>query len=248
MAALGAFASRQRAAEGHWFATEGSQAVMRHLEKMVQEGKVERAVLEAAQRAQEGSAASGPPTEVVNRRKEYVYQHRPGLVPAPRWNDKRYMQMGTQISLGRARWSIDDASIFSVADGKRLAQEPPPRASYYEELRLRKIQAAAMETPTMAGYRLLPKFTPGRAMMWGTILALWGTGALVATTARQLDIHTSEEVPSRLRPVFEGFAASLQGWLAPLRGSFSVTAMAGDAMREDARQSELVKRLRSTMM
>jgi hypothetical protein len=39
--------------------------------------------------------------------------------------------------------------------------------------------------------RLLPKFTPGRAMMWGTILALWGTGALVATTARQLDIHTS---------------------------------------------------------
>ena len=155
MAALGAFASRQRAAEGHWFATEGSQAVMRHLEKMVQEvrrqrarrgrrrryypcrrlppipllpascgpclslatctacrgspqaspvpgpastpsraaaaaplflplspqGKVERAVLEAAQRAQEGSAASGPPTEVVNRRKEYVYQHRPGLVP-----------------------------------------------------------------------------------------------------------------------------------------------------------------------
>lgn len=58
----------------------------------------------------------------------------------------------------------------------------------------------------------------------------------------------AEEVPSRLRPVFEGFAASLQGWLAPLRGSFSVTAMAGDAMREDARQSELVKRLRSTMM
>lgn len=41
--------------------------------------------------------------------------------------------------------------------------------------------------------RLLPKFTPGRAMMWGTILALWGTGALVATTARQLDIHTSGE-------------------------------------------------------
>lgn len=27
--------------------------------------------------------------------------------------------------------------------------------------------------------------------MWGTILAVWGTGALIATTARQLDIHSA---------------------------------------------------------
>jgi hypothetical protein len=39
--------------------------------------------------------------------------------------------------------------------------------------------------------RLLPKFTPGRALLWGTILALWGTGAVVATTAKQLEISTS---------------------------------------------------------
>ena len=36
-AAMGSFASRQRAAEGHWFNTEGQLAVMRHLEKMVQQ-------------------------------------------------------------------------------------------------------------------------------------------------------------------------------------------------------------------
>lgn len=28
-------------------------------------------------------------------------------------------------------------------------------------------------------------------MMWGTILALWSTGALVAAAARQLDIHSA---------------------------------------------------------
>ena len=28
-------------------------------------------------------------------------------------------------------------------------------------------------------------------MMWGTILAMWGTGALVALTARQLNINTA---------------------------------------------------------
>jgi hypothetical protein len=120
--ALGAFASRQRAAEGHWFATEGQLAVMRHLEKLVQQGKVEAAVLDAARRAQEESSASGLPTEVINRRKEWVYEHKPGLLPAPRWDDKRYVQLGTKVSLGRARWAIDDASIFSGAKPRRPAR------------------------------------------------------------------------------------------------------------------------------
>ena len=36
-AALGGFSSRQRAVEGQWFNTEGQLALMRHLEKMVQQ-------------------------------------------------------------------------------------------------------------------------------------------------------------------------------------------------------------------
>ncbi len=138
-------------------------------------------MLEAAQRAAEAAASSGLPTEVVTKRSEYVYQHKPGLVPgghiagwavqgrrseapelgwvgaaragladsaaalratraaslvveqarpgtpangnehptwpplsaAPRFNDKRYMQLGTPVSMGRARWTTDGASIFS---------------------------------------------------------------------------------------------------------------------------------------
>ena len=40
-------------------------------------------LLEAAQRAQEASAAAlgQMPTETVTRRSEYVYQHTPGLMP-----------------------------------------------------------------------------------------------------------------------------------------------------------------------
>ncbi|KAI3434849.1 hypothetical protein D9Q98_002903 [Chlorella vulgaris] len=221
---------------------------MRHLEKLVQQGKVDASLLEAARRSADETSSSGLPTEVINRRKEYVYEHKAGLVPAPRWNDKRYMQMGTRISMGRARWSIEDASIFSVSDGKRLAQEPPPMATHYERIRLNKVARAAYESPTMAGLRLLPKFTPGRALLWGTILALWGTGAVVATTAKQLEISTSDEVSNRLRPMFGSWAASLAGIFAPLRHSLSINAVAGDAMRQDAQQSELVRRLRRTML
>ena len=45
------------------------------------QGKIDRAVLEAAELAQEETAASGVPTEVINRRAEYVYDHKPGLFP-----------------------------------------------------------------------------------------------------------------------------------------------------------------------
>ena len=212
-----------------------------------------------------------------------------------------------------------------MADGKRLASEPLPGANVYETARLRRIERAAYESPTMAGYRcagwaagarcgcveqraswgaelalpgvrgaaprvellartaasslralpppsaapgqpppscrlpdppaaaarlprrLLPKFTPGRAFFWGTVLALWGTGALVAGTARSLDIHSAEEAPGRLRPLLQPVAAALEARLAPLRGSLSIGAMAGESLREDAQASPMVRRLRATL-
>lgn len=88
------------------------------------------------------------------------------------------------------RWTVDDASIFSVADGKKLAQTPHNPPTFYERLRAEKLQRAALETPLVRGMRLLPEFTPGRAMLWGTILAVWGTAAVFASTARSLDIKT----------------------------------------------------------
>ena len=88
------------------------------------------------------------------------------------------------------RWTVGDASIFSVDDGKRLAQTPHKPLTFYERVRLEKQHKASIETPLVQGYRLLPEFTPGRAMFWGTILAVWGTAAVVMSTAKSLDIHT----------------------------------------------------------
>ena len=90
----------------------------------------------------------------------------------------------------KCRWTVDNASIFSVDDGKRLAQTPHKPLTFYERIRLEKQQKAAIETPLVKGIRLLPEFTPGRAMLWGSILAVWGTAALVVSTAKSLDIKT----------------------------------------------------------
>lgn len=87
------------------------------------------------------------------------------------------------------RWAPDGASIFSVADGKRLAQTPPKEPSSWELNRARKIAKAAVDERVVQGMRLMPEYTPGRAMLWGSILAIWGTAILTATAARSLDIH-----------------------------------------------------------
>lgn len=45
------------------------------------------------------------------------------------------------------RWETPDGSIFSVADGRRLAQEPVRLPTAFEAARQRKIDRATMETP-----------------------------------------------------------------------------------------------------
>lgn len=54
------------------------------------------------------------------------------------------------------RWSVDGASIFSVADGKRLAQEPPRLPTAFEAARMNRVSKAALDTPLLNGYRQAP--------------------------------------------------------------------------------------------
>lgn len=49
--------------------------------------------------------------------------------------------------MGPGRWETADGSIFSVADGRRLAQEPVRLPTAFEAARQRKIERAAIETP-----------------------------------------------------------------------------------------------------
>jgi hypothetical protein len=149
--------------------------------------------------------------------------------------------MGTRISLGRGRWDAGDGSIFSVADGKRLAAMPQ-KVTHYDGLRAAKIERAALSSPQLAGMRLLPKFTPGRAMLWGTILAVWGTAGIVSASARSLDIQAWSDAPGALRALLAPVGAALESRLAPLRGSMALEAA---NYREGATQSEMVTRLRT---
>lgn len=85
-------------------------------------------------------------------------------------------------------------------------------------------------------------------MLWGTVLALWGTGAVVASAMRSLDIQGPEDAPTKIRDVMRPLVQGVQSWLAPLKGGWlTTTAMAVEGAGVDTAQSELVRQLRGKL-
>lgn len=226
------FAARGNAVEGSYFRKEQEYALRKQLERLVQQGQLPQSALQQESALQLATDA--------RPNKAFVYQHVKGDWPVPK-PQMSWSTLGTPVSFGRARWTVGDASIFSVDDGKRLAQTPHKPLTFYERVRLEKQQKAAIQTPLVQGYRLLPEFTPGRAMLWGTILAVWGTAAVVASTAKSLDIKTTDEAAGKLRDVFAPVAGSLSAALMPLKGMVSATSVRSE------QQSELAVRLKAKL-
>jgi len=108
-----------------------------------------------------------------------------------------------QVSMGRAKWEVHgDASVFSVKDGKRLATtlpDPvtPANATKIERVALARqnvVEMHAVDSSTVKGIRLYPKLNAGRAFLWGSVLAVWGSAVLIIGCRKALKIDTVEDL------------------------------------------------------
>lgn len=198
------------ARETGYFRSEEHKALMDRLRSLVDQGKMDASVLKAAEDRFKDRMV------VVKKSKDIpMFEYIKGVTPVPRKVNSLHGgemgNLGTKVSMGRMRWTSDGVSIFSVADGKKLAGTEPTPLNHYENTRMMKIQKAAMQTPTvLGGYRVLPEMTPGRALMWGTIVAVWGTGALVMSTAKYLGIEKMGDVPERMQAVLSPLGERLK--------------------------------------
>ena len=57
------------------------------------------------------------------------------------------------MALAHRRWTTVDGSIFDIAEGKRMAQEPAKMATPFERARMARVNKAAIESPLLNGYR-----------------------------------------------------------------------------------------------
>lgn len=65
--------------------------------------------------------SSARPIPLPSALTAHIVFHPYHTVPKPSMASKLTLGTG-QVSMGRARWGVDGASVFSVADGKALAQ------------------------------------------------------------------------------------------------------------------------------
>lgn len=133
--------------------------------------------------------------------------------------------------------STRPASIFSVADGRRLANEPVRHLTAFEAARAARVARHAAESPLVAGLRLMPVYTPGRALLWGTVLAAWGSAAAVASSARALGVQSVSDAPEALRAYFAPAAERMRFAAEPLKGSFAISGGAAAAAVNDEASS-----------
>ena len=109
-----------------------------------------------------------------------------------------------RVSMGRGRWDVEQgASVFSVADGKRLATlavdevEAAPKTLSARVALARQVvveSAKVDATTTASGLRVYPMLNPGRAFMWGTIFAVWGSAFAVLAASKAAGVATVEDL------------------------------------------------------
>jgi hypothetical protein len=119
------------------------------------------------------------------------------------------------------------ASIFSVADGRRLAQEPVRHLTAFEAARAARVSEAAVDARTLAGLQLLPRFTPGRALLWGSILAAWCTAGAAVAAGRSLGARTLEDLPTAMRATLAPVVGALRARAGPAREALAPIFFAG---------------------
>lgn len=247
---MDSWGARIAAVEGSHFRAEEKTAVERHLRKLVTEGKLPPSALNSLL---EGSGAgsstsldpfSGVSTVTRGRpESEFVYQHVKGRIPVSNLPSMKGWGLGSSVSLGSGRWSVDGVSIFNVEEGKKMASTPAKRQpSTFELKRAESVRRLAADTPLVMGYRLYPSMTPARALLWGTIAACAGTaiGAKLAMIA--LEIKELDDVAVRMKAVLHPFSEYLASAVEPWKGVISSATQ--QAASETSTAALLGKRLK----
>jgi len=123
------------------------------------------------------------------------------------------MLLGGKINTGRGKWdqsSQGDASLFNVSDAKRLMDEHHAKAKKMRSLH-NVAPVKPMPVVDIAGVplKLFPEPSPGRAMFWGTILAVFAGGIVGKFVCRTLEINTIDDVKPNIKVALEPVAGSI---------------------------------------
>lgn len=134
--------------------------------------------------------------------------------PPPGWVESQHPMARYQVpsvSLGRAKWNPSElgASIFHANRATSLIQDTELPKVWQSGARAAKAAELSTATVQVMGVplQLFPRMTASRALVWGTVLAGWGVGAIAATALRTMGVRDLDDlkvrVPEALAPATE---------------------------------------------
>lgn len=229
-----AFSKRQRASEDCFFKREQERAVFDYLGKILEEGRsldlipqpnrknTDRSSVLPQIMAQELRLGNlrPQPLRVNNIKMDFKTVPRVNFVP---YFNSPYFDPALpseSLSVGRGKWasgnaSVEGTSIFNLRKGLELANG----SELPKHVNVRPIKMAQPETVKILGrnLRLMPDYTPGRALLWGSILAMWGTGAILLRTSRSLDINSISDVKDKMNNLIAPKVARIPEILKPIK-------------------------------
>eukprot|EP00892_Ulva_mutabilis_P012627 jgi/Ulvmu1/9737/UM055_0077.1 len=137
----------------------------------------------------------------------------------------------TNMKFNSSRWTrsaeAEGLSIFDMKGAMSAIQDGPDdaakkRAHPAAIAHAARVARAQQMGASWFGYKLFPDLTPGRAFMWGSILALYAVGASAVLTARACDISSVDEIKVKMQAAFAPYKAALTETGCATRGSMEL--------------------------
>lgn len=160
------------------------------------------------------------------------------------------LTLGSSMNTGRSKWaggtleSEPNTSIWSVGEAQRLmllgADSDPHR-----EQRLRFVNPPKPQpvvTIANTPLRLLPDPTPGRALFWGTIMAVWCGAASAKLLLHAFEVQNMSEIRPKMGPLVASVGSSVGSVFNPVK-EWRANSSMGDAM-----ESKFSRKLKATML
>lgn len=85
-----------------------------------------------------------------------------------------------------------------------------------------RIARAQQMAVTVAGFKVFPDLTPGRAFMWGSILAVYAVGVASYAVARSVGVTSVDDVRDKMQAAFAPYKEAMQASASSAKGSLTL--------------------------
>lgn len=137
----------------------------------------------------------------------------------------------TNMKFNSSRWTrsaeAEGLSIFDMKGAMSAIQDGPDdaakkRAHPAAIAHAARVARAQQMGASWFGFKLFPDLTPGRAFMWGSILAVYAVGASAAICARALDIGSVDDIKVKMQTAFAPYKEALKETGCATRGQMEL--------------------------